>query len=108
MGIIVVHRERFRGAARDRERVRRVLGDALVDAGAAVRPVLEEGLEERRRLDHGGGDRVRANRQVRPLVLDHGLHTRLGTRDVGPGHGLGVLHRRAGCRGIVEKLLRET
>ena len=46
MGIIVVHRERLRGAARDRERVFRVLLNALVDAGAAVRPLLEEGLEE--------------------------------------------------------------
>ena len=108
MGIIVVHRERFRGAARDRERVRRVLGDALVDAGAAVRPVLEEGLEERRRLDHRGGDRITTSRQIGSLVLDHGLDARLGARDVGPGHGLGVLHRRAGRRGIVEKLLRET
>ena len=107
MGIIVVHRERLRGAARDRERVRRVLLNTFVDAGPTISTFLEEGLEERRRLDHGGGDRVRARRQVGPLVLDHGLHTRLGARDVGPGHGLGVLHRRAGCGGIVEELLRE-
>ena len=53
------------------------------------------------------GDRIRARRQVGPLVLDHGLHARLGARDVGPGHGLGVLHRRAAHGRVVEELLRE-
>ena len=108
MGIIVVDRIRFRRAARDRERVFRVLGDALVDAGAAVRTFLEEGLEERRRLDHRGGNGIGTSRQIGSLVLDHGLDAGLGAGDVGPGHGLGVLHRRAGRAGIVEKLLGQT
>ena len=62
MSVVVVHRERFGRAARDRERVLRVLRDALVDAGAPVSTFLEEGLEERRRLDHRGGDWIGTSR----------------------------------------------
>ena len=62
MGIVVVHRKRFGRAARDRERVRRVLLNTLVDAGAPVGPLLEEGLEEGRRLDHRGGHGIATSR----------------------------------------------
>ena len=108
MGIIVVHGIRLRGAARDRERVFGVLRNTFIDAGPTIRTFFEEGLEQGRSLDHRGRHRIATSRQIGSLVLDHGLDAGFGAGDVGPGHGLGVLHRRAGCAGIVEKLLGQT